>query len=585
MGDTLETAMREEEANNASEPTVDEESLANDPDMPKPGDLIDDRYEVLRVIGEGGFAAVYKCHDRRTEKEVAIKVLDPMMSRRGEFSQRFLREIRTVSQLRHHNTIKVTDAGKTEVGCLYLVMELLEGEALDEILDREGALAPARVQRIMSQVLKSLIEAHQDGIMHRDMKPANVFIAKIPGETDYVKVLDFGIAKSRDETADTSLTATGQVMCSPDYVAPERVRDHVCFFSSDLYSLGIMMLEMLEGELPYKGDTPIMVALQHARTDSPVPIKPYTLEGPLGAIVEKSVNKDASKRYQSAEEMLEDLMAADCAGIPAYDPQRHASAPSAAGQTAYIPGGQTVTDLGQTGDVDIDDAHDGSPRRPLLITLAIFIAILLMLSVGTYLSLKSKAKIEEQQVAADEQFRQERRERAAALAAEREAEAEAFAENEAAAQEEIIVRRVVNSLPQGARVSINGQVRGETPYRLSESDLADFPLIISATHDDYETYAETFDTPEDYAEVDSLYFKLEAKDVAPAARSNRRSSSRSSTPSNDAPKAKPAAESAPAASSKAKDSKSTAESEKPAAKVEEKPSKPTRNLHIAPRLD
>src|SRR5699024_10095936 len=191
MGDTLETGTREDDAEK-SENVAQEESLADDPDMPKAGDVIDERYEVLGVIGEGGFAAVYKCHDRRTQKDVAIKVLDPMMSRRGEFSQRFLREIRTVSQLRHHNTIKVSDAGKTDVGCLYLVMELLEGEALDEILEREGALPPARVQRIMSQVLKSLIEAHQDGIMHRDMKPANVFIAKIPGETDYVKVLDFG---------------------------------------------------------------------------------------------------------------------------------------------------------------------------------------------------------------------------------------------------------------------------------------------------------------------------------------------------------------------------------------------------------
>src|SRR5699024_6606255 len=133
-----------------------------------------------------------------------------------------------------HNTIKIFDAGKTEKGCLFLVMELLNGEALDEILETEGALPPARVNKILSQVLKSLIEAHQDGVMHRDLKPANVFIAELPGEVDYVKVLDFGIAKSRDEGADTSLTATGQVMCSPDYVAPERVRDHVCYFSSDL---------------------------------------------------------------------------------------------------------------------------------------------------------------------------------------------------------------------------------------------------------------------------------------------------------------------------------------------------------------
>lgn len=581
MGDTLETGVRDEDANHVPQ---DDTSLANDPDMPKAGDVIDDRYEVLRVIGEGGFAAVYKCHDRRTQKDVAIKVLDPMMSRRGEFSQRFLREIRTVSQLRHHNTIKVTDAGKTDVGCLYLVMELLEGEALDEILDREGALPPARVQRIMSQVLKSLIEAHQDGVMHRDMKPANVFIAKIPGETDYVKVLDFGIAKSRDETADTSLTATGQVMCSPDYVAPERVRDHVCFFSSDLYSLGIMMLEMLEGELPYKGDTPIMVALQHARTDSPVPIKPYTLQGPLGAVVEKSVNKDASKRYQSAEEMLDDLMAAECAGIPAYDPQAHAGIASAAGQTSYIPGGQTVTDLGRpTQSTNLEE--DGSARKPLLITLAIFLAILIGGGIAVYLSMSAKATHEDEVALRDEEIRRERTEAAEAAAKAREEQAALAGGDDAAVVEDAeddahaaVQPRMVNTSPQAARIFVNGSMRGETPYFLDPRDLEEFPLTLRFTNDNYEDLEQRFETPDDYAEVDTLFFKLEPRAVEKtAARSSRRSSSRSASSSDAAPRAN-SADSKPAASSS-----STPKPEKPAAP--EEPAKPRRSLHIAPRLD
>jgi len=577
MGDTLETGVREDDANQAPQ---DDTSLANDPDMPKPGDVIDDRYEVLRVIGEGGFAAVYKCHDRRTQKDVAIKVLDPMMSRRGEFSQRFLREIRTVSQLRHHNTIKVTDAGKTNVGCLYLVMELLEGEALDEILDREGALPPARVQRIMSQVLKSLIEAHQDGVMHRDMKPANVFIAKIPGETDYVKVLDFGIAKSRDETADTSLTATGQVMCSPDYVAPERVRDHVCFFSSDLYSLGIMMLEMLEGELPYKGDTPIMVALQHARTDSPVPIKPYTLEGPLGAVVEKAVNKDASKRYQSAEEMLEDLMAADCTGIPAYDPHTHANVASAAGQTAYIPGGQTVTDLSSPTDVSTAIEKDGSARKPLLITLAIFLAIFIGGSIAVYLSMSAKTKHEDEVALRDEEIRRERAEASEAAAKAR--EEQAAAEEESEEQAPIAQPRMVNTSPQSARIYVNNHLRGETPYFLGPNDLKEFPLKLRFEHPAHKDMEYVFETAEAYAKAETLYFKLEANEPEPepVQRTSRRSSGRSSGSNASAT---PTSADTSRSNSPPKEASSSSKSEK-AAPAEET-SKPRRNLHIAPRID
>ncbi len=197
--------------------------LANDPQMPRLGTVVGRRYEVQTVLGEGGFAVVYAAYDARTKAKVAVKVLDPIMSRRNEFASRFIREVETVSQLRHHNSISIFDAGETENGCLFLVMELLDGQSLDVLIEREGALPAERVGHIASQILKSLQEAHSNGIIHRDLKPANVFIANVAGERDYVKVLDFGIAKSIDESQDSSLTATGQVMCSPHYVAPERV--------------------------------------------------------------------------------------------------------------------------------------------------------------------------------------------------------------------------------------------------------------------------------------------------------------------------------------------------------------------------
>lgn len=588
MGDTLETGTRED-AEDAQDAQVGEPSLADDPDMPRPGELIGDRYLVERVIGEGGFAAVYKCEDQRTGQSIAMKVLDPMMSRRGEFSKRFLREIRTVSQLRHHNTIKVSDSGETDNGCLYLVMELLNGEDLDEILDREGAQTPARVKHIMSQVLKSLIEAHQAGIMHRDIKPGNVFIAEIPGETDYVKVLDFGIAKSRDDSADTSLTATGQVMCSPDYVAPERVRDHVCFFSSDLYSLGIMMLEMLEGALPYKGDTPIMVALQHARIDSKVPITRYTLEGPLGPLVQKAVDKDASKRYQSAEEMLTDLMATDCEGIPAYDATAPELQASTAGKTTYLPGGETVTDLGYS-DTELTPEEKKGNRRPLYVFAGLISFMFLAGAITVILSMRGKAEIEAQQADADAAFRLEREERAAQAAAEREEAANAADEEDDGPPAVIMPAiRMINTSPQAAYVYVNDRRVGSTPYGLMTAELPDFPITIRLDGETLEAKELVFDSPEEFAEA-SLHFTLEPKVVEekPASSRSSRSSSRSSASTRSASK-QPEADEAPAKTPTRSTTSNNAEraaSKKPAAKApEEEPKRRPRIAPISPRLD
>ncbi len=283
--------------------------LVDNPLMPRAGTVLKQRYEIIKGIGEGGFAAVYRALDRSTGADVAVKVLDPVMSRQPLFSQRFLREVETVARLRHHNTIKVSDKGNTDQGCLFLVMELLDGRPLDDVLSGEGALSPERVRRITTQVLKSLSEAHGIGIIHRDLKPANIFLVDMVGERDYVKVLDFGIAKSLDEGQENNLTSTGQVMCSPHYVAPERVTQHLTVPASDLYSLGVMMIELLEGKPPYDAPTPMQLLFKHAKPDEPVPMKPETLACPLHAVIQKATAKDPSQRYQSAVEMLDALSA------------------------------------------------------------------------------------------------------------------------------------------------------------------------------------------------------------------------------------------------------------------------------------
>lgn len=280
--------------------------LAEDPAMPRRGDVLDGRYRIESVLGEGGFAAVFKATDAKTGKAFAVKVLDPLMSRREEFRKRFFLEVSNSSKLNHINTIHVSDQGETDTGCLYLVMELLEGKSLDELLEDRGPMPPKLVHSVAVQTLRSLREAHQLNILHRDIKPANIFLVSnaTDGEDVFVKVVDFGIAKSMDTENDAALTSTGQVMCSPHYVAPERVVNHDTYPSSDIYSLGISMIEMLEGTPPYHGDNTIQLVMMHARMDTAVPMKESTRNSVLGPIIERATHKDHTKRYQSADEML-----------------------------------------------------------------------------------------------------------------------------------------------------------------------------------------------------------------------------------------------------------------------------------------
>ncbi|MFT6400668.1 MAG: serine/threonine-protein kinase, partial [Bradymonadia bacterium] len=336
--------------------TQTQHRLADDPQMPTKGVVVGQRYEIQDVLGEGGFAVVYSAYDARTKAKVAVKVLDPIMSRRNEFASRFMREVETVSRLRHHNSITIFDAGETDNGCLFLVMELLDGRPLDVILETEGRLEPERVRKISLQILKSLQEAHSKGIIHRDLKPANVFLADLPGETDYVKVLDFGIAKTLDDSQDTSLTATGQVMCSPHYVAPERIKDHVTVAASDVYSLGVMMIELLEGKPPYEADSPMMLAVKHLSAE-PVPLGEGTLNAPFAGVVQKACAKPLDERYETALEMMEALASAQRIPVAALPPVNA----NGAGATEAIPAHEP------SGVTDVLEMASQRSQKPLMI--------------------------------------------------------------------------------------------------------------------------------------------------------------------------------------------------------------------------
>jgi serine/threonine-protein kinase len=483
--------------------------LAEDEQMPKVGSLVGSRYEIKSVLGEGGFAAVFKAYDTRTKTDVAIKVLDPIMSRRSEFSERFLREVSTVAQLRHHNTIKIFDSGETDTGCLYLVMELLRGEPLDEILEKKGPLPPQRVKRIVQQVLKSLYEAHEIGVIHRDLKPANVFIADLAGEQDYVKVLDFGIAKSIDDSQNSSLTATGQVMCSPDYVAPERVRDHVAYPASDIYSLGIMMIEMLDGGVPYTGDSPMMVALQHVKIDEPVPMTESTEHGPLGWVIQKACSKDLSQRYTSASEMLEDLTSVSFDGVdtrPHQAAPAAASAPSAGRKTAASPAASaTMTDVehgrqaggGTVAAGDDTFAVEQKKSKALPIIIAALSLVLIGGIAAFLLTGDDTAATENTTTASEEQpaLDEEAGEQGAEQAATTQEVAAATAENAQQVEEEVSTVSVTTE-PEGVNVFVNDEELGATPAKLDADDIETYPAQLRFELEGYETQTQTVESRE-----------------------------------------------------------------------------------------
>ncbi|MEZ4391211.1 MAG: protein kinase [Polyangiales bacterium] len=269
-----------------------------------------DRYEVQRWIGGGGMGAVYIARHMMLHHQVALKLLHPSISQRGDILERFLREARATASLGSRNIVKVFDCAVTPEGTAFIAMEALEGESLQGLLDREGSVAPERAVEIISQVLDGLAEAHGAGIVHRDMKPGNVFITPVEGGVR-ATVLDFGISKIRSGTA-ASLTQTGTVMGTPHYMAPEQIWnskdiDH----RADLYAVGVMLYEMLSGRLPFDAASTAELLVKACTTD-PIPLRDIGLALPpaLVAAVDHSMRRDPAQRYQSAREFSEGLSAA-----------------------------------------------------------------------------------------------------------------------------------------------------------------------------------------------------------------------------------------------------------------------------------
>ena len=272
--------------------------MNNDPFV---GRVIDNRYEIQARVGEGGMGVVYKARQISIDRIIALKMLNAQMAQDPNWVQRFYNEAKACSRLQHPNTIRMFDFGQTTDGRLFMTMEFLDGISLRDATSK-GPLAPQRVVKILIQCCASLAEAHSIGIIHRDIKPDNVFLLNMAGSPDFVKLLDFSVAKLLQE-GDKMHTQAGVVFGTPQYMSPEQGRGLPLDARSDLYALGILAFEMLTGMVPFHDENPMTVIQMHLRAE--IPPMPQNVPYSVQQIVRRALEKDASRRYQSAGEMMQ----------------------------------------------------------------------------------------------------------------------------------------------------------------------------------------------------------------------------------------------------------------------------------------
>ncbi len=291
---------------------VDPNGLPPPPPDPYLGYTIDNRYKVESLLGEGGMGMVYLCRHKIIEKKVALKILRADLARDKEVTERFLIEARAASSIGSEHIIDISDFGQLPDGCAYFVMEYLDGVPLTSLIRSGLPLSTERIVHIASQMCLGLAAAHAAGIVHRDLKPDNVYLVKRGQDADFVKILDFGIAKVTTVASPSRLTHAGSVFGTPHYMSPEQAAGGTVDQRGDIYSVGVMLYELTVGRLPFDADNFMGILTQHMYRP---PVPPRTMAGYVGrtvdpgleAIVLKCLSKRPELRYQSMDELREDL--------------------------------------------------------------------------------------------------------------------------------------------------------------------------------------------------------------------------------------------------------------------------------------
>ena len=328
---------------------------------------LDDRYELKEQIGHGGMARVYRAVDHRTGHDVAVKILKPEYARDQEFLERFDWEAAAASKMTHHNIVNLLDVGQVD-SIRYLVMEYVRGKTLKQVIEEKAPLPYDIAGQIAIRILSALQHAHNNGIIHRDIKPQNILVHS----EGHIKVADFGIARME---GDATQNKSDSVMGSVYYFSPEQATGQTVTAAGDIYSVGVVLYEMLTGTVPFDGDTPVAVALQHVSVE-PRPVTDLVpgIPASMERIVRKAMEKKPEKRYQSAMEMAQDLHQA------LHDPRRDWSVTT---QDVPIPMISQVENTNQTsGGTDRDRTK--WMYRGISALLAVMMA--LILAFGVYKS-------------------------------------------------------------------------------------------------------------------------------------------------------------------------------------------------------
>jgi serine/threonine-protein kinase len=278
------------------------------------GVTVNGKFRVEALLGQGGMGRVYRARHLTLDRPVVLKMLHQAYSDDPQIVQRFQREARAASKLNHPNSIAVLDFGNAEDGTLFMAMEFLGGRDLARVISEDFPLGDARIARIGAQILSALAEAHVQGVIHRDLKPENVMVEPRRDEPDFVKVLDFGIAKIISPGAgEPKLTQAGLVCGTPEYMSPEQAKGAELDPRSDLYSVGVILYQMATGDLPFSSDTPVGYLTAHL---SQVPVAPrqrrpdLQISPAIDGLITRALDKDPARRFQTAEEMRTALLAA-----------------------------------------------------------------------------------------------------------------------------------------------------------------------------------------------------------------------------------------------------------------------------------